>query len=49
MLDKLIRLANLELTGEVDKVGESSSDTAGDLGTYAFMTSAIVGSDVEGV
>lgn len=42
MLDKMIRLANLELRAEPDKVGEASYDTACDLGTYGFMTAALV-------
>lgn len=45
MLDKLIRVSNLELTGEVDKVGEKSVDTFGDLGTYGYMAAAMVSDD----
>jgi hypothetical protein len=41
MLDKLLRGANLELTGELDKVGEASADTFCDLGIYAFMAGSI--------
>lgn len=41
MLDKIIRLAHLELVGEPDKVGEKSSETAGDLGVYGFMAGAV--------
>lgn len=42
MLDKMIRLANLELNAEPDKVGEQAYDTACDLGTYGFMTASVV-------
>ena len=41
MLDKLIRLAHLELAGVPDEVGEASSETAGDLGVYGLMASGL--------
>ena len=41
LLDKLIRAANLELTGEPDKVGEASQDTFCDMGIYSFMGASI--------
>ena len=37
MLDKLVRYCNLRFTDDKDNVGESISDTIGDLGTYAIM------------
>ena len=42
MLDKLIRLAHLELAGVPDEVGEASSETAGDLGVYGLMVSGLL-------
>lgn len=41
MLDKIVRYSHIRFTGEKDKVGESLSDTIGDLGTYALMCAAM--------
>lgn len=40
MLDKIIRVTNLQFGGASDNVLEASADTAADLGVYAAMLSA---------
>lgn len=43
MADKMMRLVQLLFCGEIDKVGESAIDTAGDLGTYSFILTDEIG------
>jgi len=42
MLDKIIRVVNLRFVDDKDKVGESVSETLGDLGVYSFMAQSSV-------